>query len=146
MAWQRTGGRVHVAATPKTLEDKIDLWRSIIFEHGHGCRIVCHVEKLRGFIERGGKDGFQFERKAANLFNYGKGYGEFMGAMRMAGVEPEEVASQTWQAFHNLKKGRMETDEWKRYLRDFAQKLFPDVRATLANADALLILDRALRV
>jgi hypothetical protein len=73
-------------------------------------------------------------------FSFGVEYGKWLGFLD--GVEL--VTPQKWQ-FHYLKNGYRELLEGvqgparKRNLRTIAQELFPDVKVTLQNADALLI-------
>ena len=57
------------------------------------------------------------------------------------GVPFEEVTPKRWQrALGIAPRGRTETKvQWKSRLKDFAQRRFPDIKVTLATADALLL-------
>lgn len=73
-------------------------------------------------------------------FNYGYLCGHFEArGMRVIKVRPQE-----WQKTIGIgKKGDLSSSQWKRKLRDEAQRRFPAIKATLDTADALLLLDHA---
>lgn len=80
----------------------------------------------------------QMSRSAA--FNFGVEYGQWLGFLDSV----ELVTPQKWQ-YHYLKNGYRHLLEGvqgparKRNLRTVAQDVFPGVKVTLQNADALLI-------
>jgi len=58
-----------------------------------------------------------------------------------------KVRPQEWQKTIGIgKKGKeMSSAEWKRKLRDEAQRRHPELKATLQTADAILLLDHAIQ-
>lgn len=69
-----------------------------------------------------------------SAFTFGKGYGVLLGALAASGIPHVEVTPQRWQkAMGCLTKGDKNVTKAK------AQQLYPSVKVTHANADALLI-------
>lgn len=71
---------------------------------------------------------------------YGK-YRELSALLVAAGIRFVEVPPRKWQVSLKIKpkeKSESQTD-WKRRLKEKAQRLFPEQHVTLATADALLI-------
>jgi hypothetical protein len=91
------------------------------------------------------------------MFNFGMGYGMLrMAVLAATGNQAVKVRPQTWQAGLGVeprrcrrrgrKKQWLETQpEFKRRLKELAVELFPEVKVTLGNCDALLIAAWALR-
>lgn len=79
------------------------------------------------------------------MFNFGRGFGQIEGAVQALGIRLELVRPQEWQKALRLGdkgKGPNAGAEWKRKLRDEAQRRYPGIDViTLKTADALLILD-----
>jgi hypothetical protein len=76
------------------------------------------------------------------MLNYGVCY----GAAVALGFKIHPVRPPIWQKAHPVgTKGEQTTTVWKNKLKARASELFPDLPVTLATADALLILDAALR-
>jgi hypothetical protein len=72
------------------------------------------------------------------------GYGYLCGHFEARGYRVIKVPPQTWQKTIGIgKKGDLSSSQWKRKLRDEAQRRFPDLKVTLNTADALLLLDHA---
>ena len=71
-------------------------------------------------------------------FNYGVNYGHWQGILAGFEIEPELILPSAWMKFYGMEKG-MEYQERKRWLKAKAQKLYPNVKVTLVNADAILI-------
>lgn len=104
------------------------------------------VEDLRGVTLRGAsamleKVGASPQMSRSAAFAFGAEYGQWLGFL---GWDVELVTPQRWQ-FHYHKNGYRHLLEGvqgparKRNLRTIAQEVFPDVKVTLQNADALLI-------
>jgi len=71
------------------------------------------------------------------------GYKMLKQVIEMSGLELIEVHPATWQSKLKLRiKGENKTDRKKRY-KDTAQRLYPDIKVTMNNCDALLILKYA---
>jgi hypothetical protein len=80
------------------------------------------------------------------MATYASNWGFLKGALQMAGCRVVLVRPQEWIKFLGLgsSKGVGKT-AWKNKLKERAQQLYPGVRITLKNSDALLILEFALR-
>ena len=116
---------------PATEGDCVDLLRTLTTGAGGGPR-VCHIEKVGGFVKGKSAPG-------SAMFNFGHGRGVLVGALMAFGWRVVEVTPQKWQKW--LGVGKVGGD--KNRLKAEAQRRFPDQAVTLANADALLILDYA---
>lgn len=70
-------------------------------------------------------------------------YGEYRmcrATLATLGIPFLAVTPKNWQAHYGLAKEKLEGDtSWKNRLKARAQSLFPDVKVTLATADALLL-------
>lgn len=71
-------------------------------------------------------------------FSFGENYGGWCMAMRVAGIPLFSVTPQAWQKVVAPDVAGQGPDR-KRALKARAASLFPDLRVTLANADALLL-------
>lgn len=72
------------------------------------------------------------------------GYGYLCGHFEARGYRVIKVPPQTWQKTIGIgKKGDLSSSQWKRKLRDEAQRRYPSLKVTLDTADALLLLDHA---
>lgn len=80
-------------------------------------------------------------------FKLGNNHGVILGASVACGFKLHRVSPQTWMKAHPVgTKGERSTTEWKNKLKGRAQELYPNVDGiTLKTADALLILDAAVR-
>ena len=73
-------------------------------------------------------------------------YGVIYGASVALGFKVHPVRPPIWQKAHPVgTKGELTTTQWKNKLKARASELYPDLPVTLATADALLILDAAIR-
>lgn len=98
-----------------------------------------YIEQVGGFVGGRGNTG-------ASMFRFGENFGILLGAAATLGCRIERVRPQKWIKAHGLgTRGEMTPGQWKQKLRNRAQELFPAQKVTLANADALLILDAARR-
>ena len=60
------------------------------------------------------------------------------------GYRVNRVTPQKWIKYHGLGvRGQLTNTQWKNKLKARAQDLFPQIKVTLALADALLIMDYA---
>jgi hypothetical protein len=88
--------------------------------------------------------GRMIPSSATASLHFGFGYlcGHFEARlMRVIKVRPQE-----WQKTIGIgKKGDLSSSEWKRKLRDEAQRRHPELKATLQTADAILLLDHAIQ-
>lgn len=99
--------------------------------------------------------GFYLRNAVAYLENVGHGmpgqsssatakFARHNGHLEMAllslGIKTVKVTPQKWEKTYQLgKSSGMPKAEWKRKLKAKAQELFPKVKVTLVNSDALLI-------
>jgi Holliday junction resolvasome RuvABC endonuclease subunit len=89
------------------------------------------VEQVGGFIKGNPSTG-------SSMFNFGNNAGFIEGVLMAYGIPMEFVRPQRWQKemhCNSAEKGAAH----KRELKEQAQRLFPKVKVTLKNADALLI-------
>jgi hypothetical protein len=87
----------------------------------------------------GGRAVLEFVRSSPQMgvtsaFSFGRSYGGLRMALLAAGVPFDEVTPQKWQGAMRCRTGGD-----KNISKGRAQELFPAVRITLANADALLL-------
>ena len=71
-------------------------------------------------------------------FSYGVNYGQWLGIVACYSIDMELILPAHWMKFYGMKKG-MEYQERKKWLKAKAQELYPDIKVTLINADAILI-------
>jgi hypothetical protein len=73
--------------------------------------------------------------------------GVLWGAAVAIGYKTTVLSPKAWQKEHPSlgAKAKQTTTQWKNRLKDHAQILFPQIKVTLWNADALLLLDVGLR-
>jgi hypothetical protein len=107
-----------------------DVWHWFHFLSGRK-DVFAAIEKVHAMPGNG----------VAGMFRFGVGYGELRMALIAAAIPFEEVTPQKWQNSLSIPKRAKgeEAAPWKRRLKAKAQSLFPDVKVTLATADALLI-------
>lgn len=127
-------GLVHASAEPmpRTEDDLLDWFRQL--PSGDGINVYAVIEKVGGYIK-----GSEFPGSA--MFNFGDGYGQLKMACAAEGLIRELVTPGVWQkglGIPGRKKDEAKTP-WKNRLKAVAQRLFPEVKVTLATADALLI-------
>lgn len=126
---------------PDTIGDLAELFRTIAIPSENGKRMVAYVEKVQGYIGRGR------EAPGSAMFNFGQGYGTILMGLTMARIPYNIVSPHIWQRYfkippHRRKQGESHS-EFKNRLKDKAQQLFPRLKVTLWNADALLIAEYA---
>ena len=73
----------------------------------------------------------------SRAFNFGVNYGKWLGIIASENIKPQMVTPKGWQKeYSHLSKDKKER---KQKLKEIAQEMFPSVKVTLYNADALLI-------
>ena len=133
-------GAVTAHSMPDTEADVVELITST--------KKACDIEgvKLRAAVEKVG--GFAGEgRPGSRMFKFGFGAGVIEGALRASGIRTIYTRPQEWQKFFSLgtSKSCASKTKWKNKLKAEAQRRFPNIKVTLSTADALLILDYAIR-
>lgn len=108
----------------KTDSTERDLWEQVrLWDALYG---VAHafIERVHSMPKQG----------VSSSFKFGQSYGFLRGLLVASGIPFEEVTPQTWQkAMGCLTRGDKNVSKAR------AQQLFPGVKITHANADALLI-------
>lgn len=97
------------------------------------------IEQVSGYIGE--------KQPGSAMFKFGMSYGMLRGFLIAAGVQFEQATPQKWQkalGITSRKKEETKT-QWKNRLKASAQQIFPDLKITLATADALLIAEYARR-
>ena len=87
------------------------------------------------------------DRPGSSMVKYGMMWGRVEGMLHaLKTIRIVLVHPKKWQgALGIVKKKGTPQPEWKNQLKAEAEKLFPDIKVTLAIADALLILEAARR-
>ena len=77
-----------------------------------------------------------------SAFSFGRNLGHWEGVLSTFELEIDTVAPRTWQSFYDIPviKNKHERKHW---LKNKALELFPELKITLANCDALLIANYA---
>ena len=135
-AFQLDGQPAQAVAMPPTEGDLVELLRNLMAE---AQTAVAFVEEVGGYIGKA--------QPGSSAFKFGRNFGFILGALQMLGVRVELVRPQRWQKSLALGSatGCASKTEWKNKLKAAAQRLYPNLKPTLATADALLILDFARR-
>lgn len=119
-------GEIISTKMPDTPKDVFDLLK----EAKNNYSVTAYMEKVQGLPGMGGSP----------MFNFGKGYGHLEMALLALEIQTVTIRPQEWQKTLGIgTKGKTSTTEWKNKLKAKAQQLFPSVKVTLWNADALLI-------
>lgn len=109
---------------PETERDVWDLIGGIRREYGKHYPIHCMVENVASSPQQG----------VVSAFTFGKGLGMLRMAVICSGIPMEAITPGKWQNELNCKTGGD-----KNISKSRAQELFPHLRVTHFNADALLI-------
>ena len=136
IAYSLDDGESHSLPMPQTPGDILETLRTI--KAISGPCVECYLEEC---IKYAGK-----EQSGSSAIVYGRNYGFLEGVIQTLGIKLYLVRPQEWQKV--LKLGRRNgatTTVWKNKLKAHAQRLFPTEKVTLKTADALLILEYALK-
>ena len=130
-------GETDAHPMPDTLKELADTAQAITLQPG--AHAVCYVEEVPKFCGA--------NRPAASIFTLAESYGAAQGVLAAIGIRTIRVRPQQWQKGLNLGKRKdcKNDHAWKAKLKAEAQRRFPALKVTLATADALLLLDFALR-
>lgn len=115
------------------------------FEHSERQYVYGILEKVGGFVPRakglrGAEEGSDRGQPGSTMFTFGKTVGMLIGFLTAANIPYIEVIPRTWQKEFGLQRLKSQTDsQWKNVLKNKATYLFPEVKITLATADALLM-------
>lgn len=125
-----TNKTANVTKMPEGKRDLFELFRYYSQDCNTDLRV--YLEKVHAFPMRGQSGN---SRGVSGSFNYGKGIGHIEMALTALNIDYEEVPPQRWQ---KQLLGRTSKGD-KHWLKEEAQKRFPDTKVTLWSADALLI-------
>ena len=119
------GGTVDAHKMPETERDIWQIFKDVEMP------CIAVIEKVHSMPDQG----------VASSFKFGRGYGFLRGCLIAGGIPFEEVTPQAWiKGLAIPSKAKTETrTQWKNRLKAMAQQLYPDLKVTLATADALLI-------
>lgn len=161
IAWTRPDGHTTVTKMPETRGDTIDVFKQIQSLHtiaGSEAPLVCFHEKVANYVEAGG---------ASQMMQFGRMAERCACIAETLGIPVIEIAPKAWQKLLGLgaserkraPKGATPEErkaiqaanskakrDWKNKLKAEAQRRYPDLKVTLVNADALLILAAAAHV
>lgn len=98
--------------------------------------IVAYLEDLVKYTGR--------NMPSSAMATYASNWGIIKGILTALRYRIVLVPPKKWQAALGLgSRGPMTTTEWKNKLKQRAEQLYPQIKVTLATADALLILEAA---
>jgi hypothetical protein len=150
----RPGQReIHTFPTYPIPEKLRDLYEVLNDQLGFGewGNMVAYLEHNTGFmagIKRktadGGEETGGVSPKA--MYSFGRNTGHIEMALIALSIPVCRVTPIKWQnaaGVTTAKKRLMTPAQWKNHLKAIAQERFPRTKVTLANADALLMLDAA---
>lgn len=125
-------GTVEAVSMPKTDEKIIDLFKRLQTETLQ----IVHLESLVKYTG--------VKMPGSSMAVYAGNEGFVRGVTKALGFTVKQVQPKAWQAHHAMKREKKESKTaWKNRLKTLAQTLFPQLKVTLATADALLILNAA---
>jgi hypothetical protein len=127
-----TGKIIEAIKMPETATDVYD------FLVQYNIESYCFLEKIHGMPGMSG----------TSMFSFGQGYGHLEMALIALKIPTESVTPQKWQKEFQVgtKSSSASKTEWKNKLKAKAQSMFPNIKVTLALADALLITEYGRRV
>lgn len=122
-----TDGKMHTYKMPKT-EEAIN---TLITSFATHKPLECCLEAVHSFPGQG----------VVSSFTFGRGYGFLRACFISNGIEIQDVQPRTWQkAMRVVTRGRTESKtNFKNRMKSMAQELHPELKVTLATADAILI-------
>lgn len=99
------------------------------------------IEKNTGFISGRGYAGGVGGNPGSSMFKFGIGTGKLLGYLVAADIPHEERTPQQWQKAVGVPaRTKSQTPaDYKRVLKQHAERLYPGMVLTLKTADALLI-------
>lgn len=124
-----------------------------------GLVVAATLEKVGGYVGSGDGEKGGGCANATAMFAFGASYGRLQMCLEFCGFSSQEVGAAAWQKAMGVRPrkkarrarkatGKLPAQEatagepkahYKKRLREFAEKLFPDVAVTADTADALLL-------
>ena len=137
IACLRAGQPVLAVPMPATEGDLIALLRELAPDPD---QTTAYLEAVTGYVG--------VAQPGSSAFRFGRNFGFLLGVLQTLGIRLELIRPQRWQKPLGLGTASAcaSKTEWKNKLKGLAQRLYPRLKVTLATADAVLILDYALRL
>jgi crossover junction endodeoxyribonuclease RuvC len=129
---------VSIQSMPETCTDLANLIREAkLTADENNDDIVAYLEEVHAMPGQG----------TVSMFTFGQGYGHLEQVLADFRIRTIKVRPSKWEKALSLtdKKGT-EKREHKNKLKQRAQELFPNIKVTLVNADALLISEYAYQI
>ena len=133
-------GKTECHSMPETEGDRVDFIKSLkAAAPMEGGEVVCVLEKVGGYAGKG--------QPGSAMFVFGENFGFLKGVIQALEIRLELVRPQEWQKGLGLGTASAcgSKPEWKNKLKAEAQRRFPQLTVTGRTADALLLLDYAVR-
>lgn len=89
---------------------------------------TCMLEKVHSFPGQG----------VRSTFNFGVNYGIWLSLLKSTNINYDLLPPKQWMQ-HYIKLGTLTKQERKNKFKSIAQSLYPNIKVTLINADAILI-------
>lgn len=146
IAWRTQTGEVFGVTMPDTTEKLLAILQALrVSVPTEGYRTPAYLEKVGGFIKRDDNVGRGGEQPGSAMFVFGEGYGIIKGILAALDFDVFPVRPQQWQPYFQLGTAGEHGRNWKNVLKQKAIELYPTLKITLKNADAVLILSYAVR-
>lgn len=101
-------------------------------------KIRALIEQVQGYVGKGANN--EGKQPGSSAFKFGMSYGGLRMALVAASIPFEKVPPATWQSALEIPpRGDKSKSQHKNVLKARAQELFPNIKVTLATADALLL-------
>ncbi len=133
-------GKTDCWPMPETEGDLLGRLKEIKSTAGlEGDELVCVLEEVSGFAGKA--------QPGSAMFRFGEHFGFIKGVVQALEIRLVLVRPQVWQKGFGLGTASAcaSKTEWKNKLKAEAQRRFPHLPVTLKTADALLILEHAIR-
>ncbi len=131
IAIQNEHGIVNTWSMPNTIEGMSEILRK-----GKVGETTVYLEYLVKYTG--------FKMPSSMMAVYASNWGMLFGIAYTLGYDVRTVQPKLWQHVLSIKKEKGEaTPAWKNRLKAKATELYPQLKVTLKNADALLILEAA---
>lgn len=145
-----TQSGVHTIPSYKIPETLGDLYEKLYeISSGRKGQVLSFLEHNTGYMSGiKNSDGESVGVSPKALYSFGRNTGHIEMALISLGIPVCRVTPIKWQnaaGVTTARKRLMTPTQWKNHLKSAAIERFPKTRVTLANADALLMLDAACR-
>lgn len=128
---------IDIVKMPETCADLRDCIESVVSASAlDNIEVIAYLEQVSAMPGQG----------VTSMFTFGNQFGHLEQVLADFRVRTIKVRPQAWQKVLSLNsvKDKSKADH-KRRLKDYAQQLFPSVKVTSVNQDALLISEYAIR-